>query len=281
MSHGLLSIIVREKRFLVWMAFAVIMIAALSLPSALQSRIGDVSREVVAPLQSGLSIFGSRLREASLAIRGLGGMAAQNREMSQELTRLRNEVRVGRALASENRRLRAALQLRQTYPDELIPSEVVARDITGWWRTVRVAKDSGVEVPVNSTAITADGLVGKVVSSSRNTADILLVSDPTCRVSVRIERVGVSGVLSGVHSLGKGRALCRLDFINKDVEVRVGDEVVTSGLGGIFPKGLLVGRIARVYRGPAGLYQYADVVPSADLSNLNIVFLIEPRLEGF
>jgi rod shape-determining protein MreC len=82
-------------------------------------------------------------------------------------------------------------------------------------------------------------------------------------------------VLSGRRALIKGRALCRMDFINKDAEVRVGDEVETSGMGGIFPRSIMVGRVSKIYRDDTGLYQCADIVPAVDLSNLDIVFLIE------
>lgn len=254
-----------------------IVIAALNLPDSLERRIAGGAKEIVAPLQSGLSVFGARLKEAASVIRGLGGMAARNLEMREELARLRNEVRLARGLAEQNRRLRMALGLKQAHSDDLIPCEVIARAADGWWRTVRVAKESDAAIELQSTAITANGLAGKVVAASRNTADVLLVSDPTCRVSVRIKRIGVSGVLFGRRELIKGRALCRMNFINKDADVRVGDEVSTSGLGGVFPKGLLVGRVSKVYRGPSGLYQYADIVPAVDLGNLDIIFLIAPR----
>ena len=267
----------RDKTFLIWIAIAVVIVAVLNLPPFLERKVKSVAREVVAPMQQTVSVFGARLKEAASVIRGLGGMAAENREMSKELTRLRNEIRLARGLADENQRLREALNLKRNHPDELLPCEVIARDVSGWWRTVRVGRGNEQNIEERDTVITANGLVGKVVAASRNTADVLLVSDPTCRVSVRIDRVGCSGVLHGRRALRKGRALCRMDFINKDAEVRVGDEVATSGLGGLFPKGLLVGRVSKIYKGPSGLYQYADVVPSVDLSNLSLLFAVGAR----
>lgn len=255
---------------------AIVIIVAFNLPARIEGRVKAVAREVVAPLQETAGVFTSRLKEAVSVIRGLGGMAAKNREMSKELTRLRNQVRLARGLREENKRLREALRLKTSRADQLIACEVIARDISGWWRTVRVGKSQEFDIEEGSAAITADGLVGRAVSITRNTADILLVSDPTCRVSVRIDRVGCSGVLHGRRALKRGRALCRMDFINKDAAVRVGDKVVTSGLGGLFPKGILVGRVSKIYQGPSGLYQYADVVPAADLSNLSLLFVVAP-----
>jgi rod shape-determining protein MreC len=256
------------------MLFAVVLIVVLNLPPPAERGVKTVAREVIAPMQETVSGFGARLKEASSSIRGLGGMAAKNREMSKELTRLRNEVRLANRFSDENVRLRSALRLQREHPEKLVACEVIARDVCGWWRTVRVSKIRGSKIAIDSAVITADGLVGKVVSVSQNTADILLLSDPTCRVSVRIERLSCAGVLYGRRSLKSGRALCRMDFINKDAKVRAGDEVFTSGLGGLFPKSLLVGRITKIYEGPSGLYQYADVVPSADLGNLGLLFVV-------
>jgi rod shape-determining protein MreC len=67
-----------------------------------------------------------------------------------------------------------------------------------------------------------------------------------------------------------------MDFILKDADIQRGDEVVTSGLGGVYPAGLLIGYVGRVYRDRTGLFQYADIVPAADLRSLDVVFVVTP-----
>jgi rod shape-determining protein MreC len=122
--------------------------------------------------------------------------------------------------------------------------------------------------------VTPDGLVGKTVDVSLRTADVLLLSDPNCKVSARIARTGTFGLVSGTGPARDGAMLCRMEFINKDVPIRAGDQVLTSGLGGVFPPGLLVGYVDAVDLDESGLYQRADVVPRADLGRLTYVFVV-------
>lgn len=201
-------------------------------------------------------------------------MIRANREMAEELVALRSQARHLEGLEVENVRLREQLHFAQRSSRRLIPCEVIGREVTGWWRTVRVAGGRRNGIHADKAVITTDGLVGKTYEVSSLTSDILLISDPTCRVSAQISRTGAHGILEGTGSPFAGQAVCRLTFVNKDVMVREGDEVVTSGLGGVYPKGLLIGYVERVHQDSSGLYQMADVVPKADLGRLHYVFVV-------
>jgi rod shape-determining protein MreC len=122
--------------------------------------------------------------------------------------------------------------------------------------------------------ITPDGLVGRTVSVSDRTADVLLLSDRTCKVSVRLERSGVFGVLAGTGAKPGEQPACRLDYLSQTADVQEGDEVVTTGMGGVFPKGLIVGRVVRVEMHEAGLYQVAWVESAAKLGKLEYAFVV-------
>ena len=125
--------------------------------------------------------------------------------------------------------------------------------------------------------------VGKTVEVSHHTARVLLLTDPTCKVAAKFPRNGAVGILRGGGVSLTGKAMleilcapdpCRMDFIAKDAPLHRGDEVVTSGLGGVFPAGLTVGYMQSVYMDRSGLYQHADVVPAADMGVLNRVFVL-------
>lgn len=194
--------------------------------------------------------------------------------MSAELIHLRNEARDLRLLENENIELRRQLDFVRRTPRKLIPCEVIARDISGWWHTIRLNRGSGDGLVSPMAVMTMDGLVGRTVDVSLRTADVLLISDPSCKVSARIVRTGSFGLVSGTGETGAGRVLCTMEFMNKNVPILEGDEVVTSGLGGVFPTGLLIGYVEKVYRDKTGLFQRADVVPKADLGVLNYVFAV-------
>lgn len=250
-----------------------------SLPKSVVQQGKDYLREGGYPLQNSLAVIASRSQEAWSAFRGLGGTVRHNREMAAELVWLRNQVRDLKAIESENMVLRAQLNYMQRANRELIAAEVIGRDIGGWWQTVRLGSGLAQGIRTNCAVITPNGLVGKVASVSRQTADVLLISDPCCRVSVRLPRTGAFGILSGRGVSWNGRASCRVYFMNKDLPVRIGDEVESSGLGGVFPKDLLVGYVEKVYLDRSGLYQYADVIPKTDLGQLSYVFVIQQEAD--
>lgn len=256
------------------MLLGAFLLVVLNLPDSVTDRAKGVVREATAPLQAAVTGLTRKTRNAVEAVRGLGGLVVENEKMSAELVHLRNEVRHLRNLEEENRRLREQLGYAARNQRRLIPGEVIARDISGWWQTLRLGKGTVDGIELNMAVITSDGLVGRTIAVSPRTCDVLLVSDPTCKVSAKIARVGVFGIVSGRGLSGGGRVVCEMNFMNKDAAIREGDEVVTSGLGGVYPKGLLLGYVEQVTVDESGLYQSARVIPKADLGAVSYVFCV-------
>ncbi len=264
----------RDNSLIVWVALIAILLVVLNLPEPVSGRAKAAFREGVAPLQGALTSLSRTVSESVRSIRGIGGLVAENRQMAEELVRLRNEVRDLRALEKDNAELREQLQFLRGGNRPLVPCEVIARDITGWWQTIRLGKGSTDGIAPNMAVITSDGLVGRTVDVSLRTCDVLLISDPSCKVSARIARTGSFGLVNGAGPSGSGQKTCQMQFVNKDVPVLAGDEVITAGLGGVFPKGLLVGYVDQVRKDDSGLYQEASIIPKADLGTLTYVFVI-------
>jgi rod shape-determining protein MreC len=265
---------VRERSVLIWLVLGAALLVALNLPESLSQRGKSAIREFLAPLQSLVSGTTTRAQQLVLFVRGLGDLARDNQAMSGELVRLRSELRYLETLEQENIALRQQLGFMSRPERELIPGEVIARDITGWWHTVRLGQGSAENIQTGMAVVTPEGLVGRTMQVSAGTSDVLLVSDPTCRVSAFLPRTGSFGVMTGRGVTWRGRPSMRLEFINKDAEIQTGDEVLTSGLGGVFPRGILIGHVERVYMDEGGLYQLADVEPAADLGRLAYVFVV-------
>ena len=166
----------------------------------------------------------------------------------------------------------------------LIPCEVIARgEMVGWWQTVQLDKGRADGATTNLAVITCDGLVGKIVEVSRQTSTARLITDQNSKISCRFPRSSVFGIAKGVGVALSGKPemeiLCaaepaRMDYIAKDAAILKGDEVVTSGLGGVFPGDLLVGYVEKTYMDDSGLYQHADIIPAADLRSLTHVFIV-------
>jgi rod shape-determining protein MreC len=264
----------RDKGILIWIALGAVLLAVLNLPEAASLQVKASLRDGVAPLQAAVSSVGRNTREVFHTLRGLGGLADENQKLSSEVVRLRNEVHELKALERENGTLREQLNFYKKTSLQMIPCEVIGRDITGWWQTIRLGRGSSDGIFPDMAVISSDGLVGKTIAVSSRTADVLLISDPTCRVASQIARAGTFGIVSGKGPAERGQITCRMEFINKTIPIQAGDEVVTSGLGGVFPKGLLVGYADKVVMDESGLYQTADVIPRADLGLLEYVFVV-------
>lgn len=199
----------------------------------------------------------------------LAGVEGENRD-------LRNQVR---SLREENNRLREAflaegrlqklqsIQSRYTFPS--VVAQVFARDPSNWFKSVLVDKGSRQGVAKDMAVVASGGVVGRVIEVSPDTAKVLLITDPNSAVDVIIQRSRSQGIMEG-----KVEEICILKYVQKSDDVQVGDPVITSGLGGIFPKGLMIGTVAKVERKRPGIFQYVEVTPAVDFSRLEEVLIL-------
>jgi rod shape-determining protein MreC len=117
--------------------------------------------------------------------------------------------------------------------------------------------------------VTSEGVVGRVIEVSLHTAKVLLITDPNSGMDVIVQRSRTQGIMEG-----KVEEVCVLKYVQKNEDVQVGDKVITSGLGGIFPKGLMTGTVTKVERKRPGIFQYIEVTPSVDFSRLEEVLIL-------
>ena len=265
----------RQRNLTVWLGLLALLLAVLNLPPAASLRVKNLVRETIAPLQESATRLLRSVREGVASVRGLGGLVQENERLSREVVRLQARQREGKVLLLENEDLRRQLGFARRSASALVAGEVIARSRDGWWTTLRINRGAADGLQPEQAVVSMEGLVGKTVSVSERTADVLLLSDPTCSVSAQILRTGSFGLVSGRGPSWEGQVVCRMEFINKNVQILPGDEVVTSGLGGIFPKGLLIGYVDRVTTDRSGLYQYADIISQADLGTLQYVFAVK------
>jgi rod shape-determining protein MreC len=274
---------VREKKYLIFVILLAVLIL-LNLPLSVEWRIKAFSRDNLVPFQSIASTFSIKWHAFLGFVRNPGKPAEEKRKLIEEVGMLREQVRRMSSQERENAELRKQLGLANVPKRKMILCEVVARDeISGWWQIVTLNKGLIHGVEEGKAAITVDGVIGKTIQVSRQTCDVLLITDPNCRVACKFSRTGAFGIVRGggmpVRKTSDlemlySHSLSRMDYVSRDDEIWVNDEVVTSGLGGVFPEGLLVGHVKKVDIDPAGLYQRADLVPAADIGKLRYVFVV-------
>ena len=176
-------------------------------------------------------------------------------------------------LRSENERLRSMLDYKSEYADfKLYPAELLNQDITMVFKTVVLDKGRRSNFYPDMPVVSPMGLVGRVIASSPHTSQVLLITDPNSAIPVVIEESRVKGIVKGT-----GTNILSMEYVRNTELVAVGSMVVTSGLDGIFPKGLKVGRVEEVSRDKHKIFMKILVTPSVEMSKLEDVFGVGRR----
>jgi len=200
----------------------------------------------------------------------------ENLRLQGEVYRLQRENDELRESAKAVRRLRRLLLFKEQVPAAMIPSEVIAYSPSAWFRTIVINKGRRDGVRKGMPVVIWEGVVGQVIRTSTGSSIILLIIDRNSSVDALVQRTRTRGILEG-----EGSPRCQLRYVSRTDEIQVGDRIVTSGLGGIFPKGLFMGTVVRVEKKEYGLFQEVEVNPSADFSRLEeVLVILKPAGEG-
>ena len=193
----------------------------------------------------------------------------ENQGLKRLVSNLREENNRFREAILAEERLKKLYPLQAKYSPNALIAQIFAWDPSSWFKTVLVDKGENDGVAKDMAVVAADGVVGRVIEVSKNTAKVLLITDPNSAVDVIVQRSRSQGIMEG-----KVEEACILKYVQKSDDVQVGDTVITSGLGGIFPKGLVTGLVTRVERKRPGIFQYIEVTPTVDFSRLEEVLIL-------
>jgi rod shape-determining protein MreC len=204
----------------------------------------------------------------------------------EELERDNNSLRVeNRALKATNQalrdvehevnRFRHALNYRERSVFRLVPAEIVTRDASTWWRTVTINRGTDDKIESDMPVVTDEGLVGKTTTVSKNISIVLLVSDENCKVAATVEGTREQGIISGERVTTGITPSLNLNFLSKQASLQPGQKTYTSGVGGVFPSGLLVGTV-KSFR-VRELDGQAQLTSAVDISHLEDVFVVTGR----
>ncbi|TCT27130.1 rod shape-determining protein MreC [Melghiribacillus thermohalophilus] len=200
----------------------------------------------------------------------------QNELLKSRLSEYKNLLYEVQALEKENEELRAIIDKEKSLRDyRTIHAEVIARTREAWFRQVTINKGSQHGIQANMAVITADGMIGKIQSTTPFTSRVQLLSgfDRNNKISAVIsDQENVFGLIEGYDEEKK---MLLFQSILEESEITEGQLVVSSGMGGVFPSGLVIGTVESVETDSFGLTRIAYVKPAADLSNLNHVMVID------
>ncbi len=153
---------------------------------------------------------------------------------------------------------------------EMILASVIGSDAISWAKMITIDKGSNDGLKKNMAVITYEGLVGHIVQTVPHYSKVLLITDVRSAVDALDQDNRTRGVV-----IGKGSDICEMKYIPHDADIRIGHPVISSGLGGVFPKGLLIGKVSKVEETEKGLFKNVVVTPSVKISFLEEVFVLK------
>ena len=227
---------------------------------------------VLAPFQRAASWVGGKYQDITSDVWDMITLHEQNKMLRNEVRELREQNRKAAEYAAENSRLRELLGYKNSAGQfDLMICSVIGREAATWTSVITVNKGSNDGIKKNMAAVTNHGLIGHVTEVGPVSCRIELVTDPRAAVAVLDQRSRIAGIVQGdIADIYRARMV----NIPRSADVAVGDTIVTSGFGGIYPKGLVVGTVSEVKNDAGGLLKYAILESSADLQKLEDVAII-------
>jgi rod shape-determining protein MreC len=252
---------------------AIVMVALLVYSSNLRHR------EKTTLFERAVLILSSPMQNAvDFAWRGVSGHVQrylwlvdteqENRRLHEENRWLKAELEQSEEVLLANERLRRLLEFKEEVDLPALPAQVIALDAASWFRTVVIDKGTEHGLREGLAVVVAEGVVGRTVRCAPRQSRVLLITDASSAIASLVRKNRARGI-----SRGRGESL-QLEFVLHQEEIESGDLIITSGSGGVFPKGLTIGRVTQVVRAEHSLFQEVTVSPAVDFSRLEEVLVL-------
>ncbi|MCX7614150.1 MAG: rod shape-determining protein MreC [Clostridiales bacterium] len=268
----------RSKTFLFLLAAAGLSFAVFCFTAFTEGKISatsNITGILITPIQKGTTgvagfvdnIYGYLYRYDSLQ--------EENKKLKEELQDTKNKLQSAQEAAEENTHLRELLGLKQKNKSfDLEMAEIIASSTGNWNTALTIDKGSLSGIKVNDCVITEDGMVGYISEVGTTFSEVVTVIDPTMQAGAIVSRTRDVAVAQGSFDL-MDQGMLKLSYIKKDSDIMEGDTVETSGLGGVFPKGIIIGTVQKILPEPHGISNYAVIKPAVNLNKISKVFIVK------
>jgi len=230
---------------------------------------GRVAIALVAPFQKVIIQIADSFQDVWENYFYLVSLVDDNRRLRQALSRHRVLMHRYEEVLQENERLRRLLAMGQSMAPKLIAAMVVGKDPSPWFQTIMVDKGRSDGVAVGRPVINPDGIVGLVVEVTDHFAKVMLITDPNSAVDAVVQKNRARGIIKG-GSVG----FCTLNYAMSKYDIKEGDTIISSGMDGVFPKGLPIGAVSEVVKYKAAIFQDVTVKPYVDFERLEEVSIV-------
>jgi len=271
--------LLKSKFFIIGLV-AVVFLALAAVSSAEGSSvraIGNIVSVPIAPLQRAISFMAEKVGGVFDYFKDVKQTKAQNEELQRKISELEQENRELERLKKENQELRDALNFLDEMENyEPIGCTIIAKDPGNWFEVFTINRGSKDGIEINAPVITAYGLVGRVSEVDLFTSRVTTIIDMDSTVAARVSRSRDIMVVRGDATL-RNSGLCRMDYISPDVDIMPGDLIETSGLGGIYPKGIIIGEVKEIIHNEGQFDSYAIISPIVDFKRLEEVIVLKEK----
>ena len=229
---------------------------------------------VVSPIYNAAYNVTTPVRQFCMHVKKADSYEKEINTLKEQLNTLKIENKTRSDYIAENKRLKELLDLRDNMKNyNTVTARVVSYEPNSWYDTVMLNKGKSEGVYAGDIVITNLGVVGKVISAGNNWAKVSTIINVANSVGTKLARTGDVGVVSGDATLAEGK-LARLEYVSNDKNLIKGDILLTSGLGGVYPPDLMIGKVTEIVSDSAGNLEYGVVEPSIDFSSLYEVLVI-------
>lgn len=249
--------------------FSLYILAAAARGTLRRDPVGPLLLGLMRPFQLGAQATVVKLKEAQQRFATLKSLGSENERLRKNIIELEAEKNRLLEVEATSRRLRELLEFRSQLPAGSVTAAVIGNSASTWFHTFVLNKGSAEGVLKGMAVVIPLGVVGQVVAVTSRNAKVLLMTDPHSGVDVFVQRSRARGIVAG--SLDSGPIM---KFVKRSEDIQEGDRLISSGLDGIFPKGLLVGTVAKVRKKSIGLFQHVEVALAVDPSQIEEVFVV-------
>jgi rod shape-determining protein MreC len=238
-----------------------------------QRRLRVWAQTAASPFQNVSSKAGGATSNLFHQILNFRGAAIENEELKTRVSQMESELRLAREHTAENERLRALLSLKTQTGYGNVPARVIGRDPSIWFNTVMIDRGSASGIGVNMPVVTGGGIVGRIITVSPFSAQVMLITDEKAGAGAVVGQLGQSGALGSIRGTGN-TGLVEMRYVSGLEKVEVGDYVLTTGQDGVYPAGLNVGEVVDLKRGTPTQAHQILIRPSARLDQLQDVAVL-------
>ncbi|MEX0802839.1 MAG: rod shape-determining protein MreC [Candidatus Binatia bacterium] len=231
--------------------------------------IGPLFLWLMRPLQIVAHSTTSWIKDIQQSYFTVAGYRAENERLRKHIIQLEMERNGFLEADATNQRLQKLLDFRSRLPSGSITASIIGNSASNWFQSCLIDKGSADGVRKGMSVVTPLGVVGRVVDAAAHSAKVLLLTDPNSGIDVMVQRTRARGIVSG--SLENGTVM---KYVKRTEDIQVGDRLITSGLDGVFFKGLMVGTVNKVRKQTVGLFQVIEVMPAVSPAQTEVVLVV-------